>query len=88
MDGFKILKNLGKLTFNDIIKRKEKKSLVRGQSRMLYISKKGIRREIFEPINKGWDFQENEDNIDINTYIHTEKRQFYRLRYNQELNFF
>ena len=56
MDGFKILKNLGKLTFNDIIKRKEKKSLVSGQSRMVYISKKGIHREIFEPFNKGWDF--------------------------------
>ena len=72
MDGFKILKNLGKLTFNDIIKRKEKKSLVSGQSRMVYISKKGIHREIFEPFNKGWDFQENEDNIDINTYIYTQ----------------
>ena len=42
---------------------------------MLYISKKGTHRKIFGPINKDWgDFYENENNIDINTYIHTQRK--------------
>lgn len=42
---------------------------------MLYISKKGIHRKIFEPINKDQgDFYKNEDNIDINTYIHSQRK--------------